>query len=86
MSSSGLIDPTSPRWNGSALPSDALAFPVFSDYARDLQLVIGNRSCTPAWPRFATCGAAVDRKMISPRSRNTSSPQIPSKTEDARPH
>ena len=43
MSSSGLIDPTSPRWNGSALPSDALAFPVFSDYARDLQLVIGNR-------------------------------------------
>jgi hypothetical protein len=43
MSSSGLIDPTSARWNGSALPSDAPAFPVFDDYARDLQLVIGNR-------------------------------------------
>jgi hypothetical protein len=43
MSSSGLADTTSPRWNGSALGSDALALPVLSDYARDLELVIGER-------------------------------------------
>ena len=43
MRSSGLADTTSPRWNGSVLGSDALAFPVLSDYARDLELVIGER-------------------------------------------
>jgi hypothetical protein len=43
MSSGGLANTTSPRWNGSALGSDTLAFPVFSDYARDLELVIGDR-------------------------------------------
>jgi len=43
MSSSGWPHSTSPRWNGSALRSDALAFPVFSDYPRDLELMIGNR-------------------------------------------
>jgi hypothetical protein len=43
MSSSGLANTTSARWNGSALRSDAIAFPVFSDCARDLELVIGDR-------------------------------------------
>jgi hypothetical protein len=43
MSSNGWPNATSPRWNGSALSSDALAVPVFSDYERDLELVIGNR-------------------------------------------
>jgi hypothetical protein len=43
MSSSGLANTTRPRWNGSASRSDALTFPVFSDYARDLELVIGDR-------------------------------------------
>jgi hypothetical protein len=43
MSSGGLANTTTPPWNGSTLRSDALAFPVFSDYARDLELVIGDR-------------------------------------------
>jgi hypothetical protein len=43
MSSSGLANTTSARWNGSALRGDAVALPVFSDYARDLELLIGDR-------------------------------------------
>jgi hypothetical protein len=42
LSLSGLVD-TSQQWNDSALRSDSVAFPVFPDDARDLQLVMGNR-------------------------------------------
>jgi hypothetical protein len=44
MSSSGLVDTPSQQWNASALRTESLAFPVFSDYARDMELVIGNRA------------------------------------------